>query len=1032
MVFHKLPSKNNIAPLSISTLAVQVHNHHQTLLIQVKSRQHLLSIIMPVAAKRKKTEDMPDSPPKRVTRARAKTTEAAEPKALPKKTATATKPSTCSKKAANQSRNTTKRKTRADDAAEQIEEGPKITDEKPNEGAKLRGRTAKTDAAAVEQQDASKEEKPKARTRKPAVTRAANVVKVEALKTRRGRSNKGEDGTGAVDGQGEKEIEQSVATKKTSHVKATTKRSQETATKPAPRAAAAKKRVKFEEDPLTDKENVPLPTKSKGKGSEETTGLKAKPVRKPATSKPAPAMSTVATRRAVKTKGNTGNITQDEKPMPLSPKKVTQVAKPASVGSEDELSGGKTPIRAFSRSPIKQPQSVKKRVDDSPVKFNFGNPSATTSPIKIFSASVLTSPARRPPPSPFKDAMRESPKRGGIVAPQSSIKQSSNNSPFKNSLQISPKRGVLFSANKPNLAQPSIVQSSLLKSPARRPIGSPDKSIFALSPVKSVKKPNTSALKIHREEEEQDTPSTKSASSPFRAGHSASVKIKPYTFTSPELNKEQAAKGSARKAVKGFDDPSSRSATPRNFQCLSSTFDDAGTFNLDFETLAKSSPIINDAVDVSGDHRQGDVDEVEVEQRTTTPDGQPRYAVVSATEEEVGSYRESAQDDESEDELSSPSKATFDLRLSMFGISTKDFAANPFMKRVSISPMKAQPGILTPLAAKLSSWGASSPQKLSRNEEKVADLLMDEILATGSLQDDVQALIAEASPAKPSSFEEQMDLQEDIDKNCDLIAESNMEDHMEMLKASMESTSSAEYGDENEIPLDSDLQNVRPMVPNVEELTCTPARVFETREIHTVSKVPLRPAGDEHSPPKIIKKRSKSISTFVPASRTPEKTHKKRNSIAACSEQAISLPKMASSALEQEERTSTPAKESSEVEEYDLLAHVPSPIGSSRKPDPGILKGIIAFVDVHTSEGADASGIFYDLLTQMGARCVKQWNWNPRASMAIGADSDDQLAGSTKPGISHVIYKDGGKRTLEKVRAAQGAVECVGVGWVLE
>ena len=90
----------------------------------------------------------------------------------------------------------------------------------------------------------------------------------------------------------------------------------------------------------------------------------------------------------------------------------------------------------------------------------------------------------------------------------------------------------------------------------------------------------------------------------------------------------------------------------------------------------------------------------------------------------------------------------------MFGISTKDFAANPFMKRVSISPMKAQPGILTPLATKLSSWGASSPQKLSRNEEKVADPLMDEILATGSLQDDVQALIAEASPTKPSSFDE--------------------------------------------------------------------------------------------------------------------------------------------------------------------------------------------------------------------------------------------------------------------------------------
>ena len=974
---------------------------------------------MPVAAKRKKTEDMPDSPPKRVTRARAKTTEAGEGKTLPKKTGTATKPSASTKKAAIQSINTTKRKTRADDAAEQIEEEPKSTDEKPNEGVKPRGRTTKMDAAVIEQQDVNKEEKPKARTRRPAVTRTADVVKVEAPRTRKGRPRKGEDETSAGDVQDEKEVEEPVATKKISHVKAMTKRSQEAATKPAPRAAAAKKRVKFEDDPLTDKENVPLPIKVRGKGSEETTGLKAKLVRKPATSKQAPARSTVATRRAAKTKANTGKSTQDVKPMPLSPKKVTQVTKTASVGSEDELSGDKTPIRAFSRSPIKQPQSMQKRVDDSPVKFNFGNTSATTSPIKMFSASVLTSPARRPPPSPFKDAMRESPKRGGIVAPQSSVKQSSNTSPFKNSLQISPKRGLLFSANKPNLAQPSLGQSSLLKSPARRPIGSPDKSIFALSPVKSIKKPNTSALKVHREEEVQDTSPQKSASSPFRAGNLGSVKIKPYTFTSPDFSKDPAThlKGSAKRVVEG---------TPKKFQSPSNPFDNADVFNVDFETLAKSSPMINDEVDVSGHHRQGDVREEDVEQPTTTPDGLPRNGIVSAIEQGIGSYRESAQDDGSEDELASPSKAIFDPRLSMFGISTKDFAANPFMKRVSISPMKAQPGILTPLAAKLSSWGASSPQR------QLADPLMDEILATGSLQDDVQALIAEVSPAKPSSFEEQMDLQKEIDENCELIAESNMKDHMEMLKASMDSTSSAEYGDENEIPLDSGLQNVRPMVPNVEELTCTPARVFETREIHTVSKVPLRPAGDEHSPPRIIKKRSKSISTFVPASKTPEKSHNKRNSIATCSEQAISLPKMASSALEQEQRTLTPAKESVEVEEYDLLAHVPSPIGSSRKPDAGILKGVIAFVDVHTSEGADASGIFYDLLTQMGARCVKQWNWNPRASMAIGQDSSDQLAGSPKPGITHVIYKDGGKRTLEKVRAAGGAVECVGVGWVLE
>jgi hypothetical protein len=82
-------------------------------------------------------------------------------------------------------------------------------------------------------------------------------------------------------------------------------------------------------------------------------------------------------------------------------------------------------------------------------------------------------------------------------------------------------------------------------------------------------------------------------------------------------------------------------------------------------------------------------------------------------------------------------------------------------------------------------------------------------------------------------------------------------------------------------------------------------------------------------------------------------------------------------------------------------------------------------VDVHTSEGADASGIFVELLTQMGARCLKTWTWNP--SSPSGADSS-----SNKIGITHVVYKDGGKRTLEKIREANGLVQCVGVSWVLE
>jgi hypothetical protein len=85
----------------------------------------------------------------------------------------------------------------------------------------------------------------------------------------------------------------------------------------------------------------------------------------------------------------------------------------------------------------------------------------------------------------------------------------------------------------------------------------------------------------------------------------------------------------------------------------------------------------------------------------------------------------------------------------------------------------------------------------------------------------------------------------------------------------------------------------------------------------------------------------------------------------------------------------------------------------------------VVFVDVHTTEGADASGIFVELLNQMGAKCVKTWHWNPSGS--LNSDSS-----SSKVGITHVVFKDGGKRTMEKVRETGGIVHCVGVSWVLE
>lgn len=96
----------------------------------------------------------------------------------------------------------------------------------------------------------------------------------------------------------------------------------------------------------------------------------------------------------------------------------------------------------------------------------------------------------------------------------------------------------------------------------------------------------------------------------------------------------------------------------------------------------------------------------------------------------------------------------------------------------------------------------------------------------------------------------------------------------------------------------------------------------------------------------------------------------------------------------------------------------------------GVLNGAVIHTDIHTSDGMDASAFYIDTLMTMGARVVKEWRWNPRASAA--ASEQDQAEVPLSPGITHVVYKDGGKRTLEKVRSARGQVLCVGVGWVLD
>lgn len=218
------------------------------------------------------------------------------------------------------------------------------------------------------------------------------------------------------------------------------------------------------------------------------------------------------------------------------------------------------------------------------------------------------------------------------------------------------------------------------------------------------------------------------------------------------------------------------------------------------------------------------------------------------------------------------------------------------------------------------------------------------------------------------------------------------------------SEASQEYGDENELPVEPTPASNR--TPHV----TIPSRPVPQTALLTTTKVPLKPADDSESSP--LKKKSFS------AGRTSHRNAgilPRSVTVISCSP----TKDKRGASTRSGDMFSTPIK-------ADQQSSVDMPGTQPRRvADSALLRGCIVLVDVHTTEGADASGIFVELLTHMGAKCIKTWHWNPS-----GSGNGD--SSSSKVGITHVVFKDGGKRTMEKVREARGLVHCVGVSWVLE
>jgi hypothetical protein len=815
--------------------------------------------------------------------------------------------------------------------------------------------------------------------------------------------------------------------------------------------APPKKKVTFQDMPEQDnKENMPLVTDTKDK-KPAATGLKAKPVRKPASTRG----------RKPATRSRIDSAVQDnDESKPLSPKKVTQVAKSnSSVSSDDELCGAKTPIKPLSKSPVKASMDMLGSIRNSGAarKLDFKPEIAPSSPSKSVApaSSVLTaSPARRLPLSPFRDAMKGSPRRGMVlpelIAPPS----------FK--LSASP------------------LKASLLQSPARRP-ASPQKLVASwASPLKSAPVAFESPKKVEAVanlfDESTVVLSNVSFDKPdtmitthFRSSPERSVKV--HKMTDQELAEGSSSPTKIGRAMEGVVMTSSQLSQEEQEPTVVAEQRDAEETIVDrpsaIQVLTTSSPKSQTTDDLLTEDI-GSATSV----RSTIPSNSPLVGTTQFTSSSAWKQRDDGE--ESEDELQSDCTP-----LSQFNLSSKtrlSTSSTPFrntkLNRGTFNldtpaTALAQPsqGIgMTPLAVQLSGWLASSPEKnrqpnVSRGIFTPATAVAPKVRAISRLS---TGSMLKETPPKSTFFEDEMavrDLGEEVDDlSVDegdamvLVQETlpSEDEEPANTQVSQASEASEVYGDENE-PVQLDTAPIDPLllIPHQEQVRvtyATPRRPAQSalRVVHTVSKVPLKPAADV-SPIKVPKKRSRSLSGASSPRKGPPSPGIARSISASSISQEAKEP--LASTEDGCDDTESDRPELTFTSAY--LNTDSAPAAESPAKTPGrnsvsqVLQGAVVYVDVHTTEGADASGIFVDLLTQMGARCVRHWNWNPRASSSLPRDAafdydaaiEEAREASTpggKIGITHVVFKDGGKRTLEKVRDSKGVVLCVGVGWVLE
>ncbi|KAG5810974.1 hypothetical protein H9Q74_003335 [Fusarium xylarioides] len=933
-----------------------------------------------------------ESPPKRMTRARAaakatdpsvKTTKIVTAAARAKSTATAGTKSTAAK-----------RKTRADEEEEEQREVAVVR--------RTRGRPKKTEDQESEVEPVA----PAKPTRGRAVKKTATEPPKETaapVRATRGRPRKAvaaepEEFASAPATVPAKKT--TTRTRMTSTTTTTTKSS--TAAKPA-----ARKAVKFQEP---DKENIEPATEAK---EPARPGIRGRPAKRGG------AAGSRTTRAAIP-------VSRDD-------------------DSEDELAGDMPPVKPMKKNPIKPPTSAAK-AQPVPTEKSTESTNALdsiTNPPDL--GGINLSPAKRRPASPLKDTMRSPARRIGPVAlPGSTMKktqddtvQAAESTSFKNSLLMSaakrpqsPIKGLNFATSlKPQQTQ-SAMKASLLLSPPKR-------AMPGLKPVTEPRPRDVADLgeppvmKPLVMDTPSRAPSTRS-SDKLMSEEQAELEfdaVDDDVFNDPIENLQFPGRLSAvlprhadpaLKKEMGIVDETDEEPAPveaaietlEEPQVEVETVTDVEDIAPEAEAVPEGAEDVNDLTDqedsmvVDEENVEAIVSSSESESKNSTPAQSPQQEqnpMFQLREKDL----EPSQDSDSEDETMAPRDAA-------------PTTPTPFVRKTP-KTSRASMGGFSALADRLGSWKASTPIKMAP-------------LGGEKLSNKSATPRSDASPASTHFFEDEMTVRAGMEElQADRTAEivEPTFDDMEVTEEDVElaneanemslmepealeevvnteafndtlSEASQEYGDENEAPVS--------MAP------ITPVRpVMKT--FNTTTKVPLKPADD--SSPSPLKKRSFSASRVAPkrpsgptrsASVISYSPTKGRKSVPATIAEVPSAP-------------STPAPVTPSKSE--LWSSLGTPARTPRRDvDPALLRGAVVFVDVYTSEGADASSIFVELLTQMGAKCLKSWTWNPNGS---GNDVT-----STKVGITHVVFKDGSKRTLEKVRESNGIVQCVGVSWVLD